>query len=131
LGSIGRLFGAAAVAWQRDNAPRLGAAHAYYALFSLAPLLIIVIAVAGLAFGEQAAQGQIVGQLRGLLGDAGAEAVQQMVEHSRKPEAGGSVIVLIVWVYYAAQIFFFGAEITRAYAGRHGSRSGGTPAVPA
>jgi membrane protein len=78
----------AASDWRRDNAARLGAALSYYTLFSVAPLLIIAIAVAGLAFGREAAQGQIVGELQGLIGEAGARAVQDMVEASRRPEAG-------------------------------------------
>ena len=267
--------------WMNDNAGRLGAALSYYTLFSLAPLLIVAIAVAGLVFGREAAQGQIVAQLQGLVGDAGARAVQEMIENSRQPSSGilatvigvvtlllgatgafaelksalnvvwdvkdegggfsallrgrlwafamvlavgfllivsllisaavaaadgffqwigvpsalvqltnavasflvitvlfallfkflpdthvawrdvwvgavitsglftlgktliglylgrsslasvygaaGSVVVLIVWVYYAAQIFFFGAEVTQAYAHRHGSRAPETP----
>jgi hypothetical protein len=53
--------------WMEDQAPTLGAALAYYTVFSLAPLLIIAIAIAGLVFGQEAAQGQIFEQLRGLL----------------------------------------------------------------
>lgn len=78
----------AAADWQRDNAARLGAALSYYTLFSLAPLLVIAIGVAGLAFGREAAQGQIVGELHGLVGEAGARAIQDMVEASRRPQAG-------------------------------------------
>ena len=74
--------------FRRDNAPRLGAALAYYTLFSMAPLLIVAIALAGMIFGQEAAQGQIVGQLRDLLGDAGARALEDMIENSRKPSAG-------------------------------------------
>jgi membrane protein len=80
--------------WREDGAPRLGAALAYYTLFSLAPLLLAAIAIAGLAFGEEAAQGRIVGELESLIGRAGAEAVQQLVENSRRPEAG--IIATIV-----------------------------------
>jgi membrane protein len=54
--------------WLEDRAPRLGAALAYYTVFSLAPLLIIVIAIAGLAFGEAAAEGRIVEQIQGVVG---------------------------------------------------------------
>jgi membrane protein len=57
----------AASDWMEDQAPTLGAALAYYTVFSLAPLLIIAIAIAGLVFGREAAQGQIFDQLRGLL----------------------------------------------------------------
>ena len=60
-------------AWLDDNVQRLGAALAYYTVFSLAPLLIIAIAIAGLAFGQEAAQGQIMSQIEGLLGEEGAD----------------------------------------------------------
>jgi membrane protein len=73
--------------WKDDNAPRLGAALAYYTVFSLAPLLVIAIAVAGLAFGHEAAQGRIVAEMQGLVGKAGAEAVQGMLESARKPSS--------------------------------------------
>ncbi|MFO7170672.1 MAG: YhjD/YihY/BrkB family envelope integrity protein, partial [Chloroflexota bacterium] len=59
--------------WNEDKAPRLAAALAYYTAFSLAPLLVIAIAIAGLVFGEEAARGQIVGQIGGLVGPEGAE----------------------------------------------------------
>lgn len=74
--------------WQKDNAARLGAALSYYTLFSLAPLLIVAIAVAGFFFGHEAAQGQIVVQIQGLVGDEGARAVQDMIENSRQPAVG-------------------------------------------
>ena len=74
--------------WRNDNAGRLGAALSYYTLFSLAPLLIVAIAVAGFFFGHEAAQGQIVVQIQGLVGDEGARAVQDMIENSRRPAAG-------------------------------------------
>ena len=54
--------------WSEDKASRLAAALAYYTAFSVAPLLLITITVAGLVFGREAAQGQIFGQLDGLLG---------------------------------------------------------------
>ena len=69
--------------------PRLGAALAYYTVFSLAPLLIISIALAGLVFGAEAAQGQIFDQLRGLLGDASGKAMQEIVQSaSAEPKTG-------------------------------------------
>lgn len=90
--------------WQEDKAARLAAALAYYTAFSLAPLLIIVIAIAALVFGQDAAQGEIVGQIQGLVGKEGAEAIQTMIENSRKP-AEGSIATLISLV-----ILFFGAS---------------------
>src|SRR5882724_286315 len=53
--------------WNRDKAPRMGAALAYYTIFSLAPLLVIAIAIAGFVFGREAAQGEIAGQIQGLV----------------------------------------------------------------
>lgn len=83
-----RLLSEAFRDWRADNAPRLGAALAYYTLFALAPLLVVAIAVAGLAFGREAAQGRIVSELGGLVGLAGARAIEALIESSRKPEAG-------------------------------------------
>ena len=75
--------------WIDDDAPTQGAALAYYTLFSIAPTLLIAIAVAGLAFGEEAARGEILGQLRGLMGEEGAATVQALLASLRLPETGG------------------------------------------
>lgn len=74
-----------AVAWVDDYAPSMGAALAYYTLFSLAPFLIVVIALAGLVFGREAAQGEIVSQLRGLIGEQGAVGVQELLVNASHP----------------------------------------------
>ena len=74
--------------WNEDNAPRLGAALSYYTIFSISPLLLISIAVAGLFFGQEAAQGGIVAQMRGLVGQGAAEAIQGMIASSREPVPG-------------------------------------------
>ena len=66
--------------WSEDKVPRLSAALSYYTIFSLAPLLLIAISVAGLVFGEEAARGQIVGQIQQMVGKTGAEAIQGMLE---------------------------------------------------
>jgi YihY family inner membrane protein len=79
---------AAGKAWLDDYATSMGAALSYYTLFSLAPLLIIVIAVAGMVFGEQAAQGEIVSQLRGIMGVDGALAVEGLLKAAREPVKG-------------------------------------------
>ena len=76
------------VAWMDDYAPSMGAALAFYTFFSIGPLLIIVIAVAGLVFGEAAAQGEVVAQLRQLLGEEGAIAVQGMFKSVSDPSQG-------------------------------------------
>src|SRR6195256_4204483 len=75
-------------AWSTDKAPRLGAALAYYTLFSLAPLLVIVIAIAALVFGREAAQGRIVAEIQGVVGEASAQAIQTMIDKARTPAAG-------------------------------------------
>ena len=82
--------------WTKDNVPRLGAALAYYTVLSIAPLLIVVVAVAGMAYGEQAAQGQIVWQLQSLLGFQLAQAIQGIVGAAR--EHGKGVFATIIGV---------------------------------
>lgn len=80
--------------WNEDKASRLAAALAYYTVFSIAPLLIIAIAVAGLVFGEEAARGQIVGQIQGLVGRNGAEAIETAIKNASQP-ASGTIASLI------------------------------------
>src|SRR5689334_11623002 len=75
-------------AWTQDYAPSMGAALSYYALFSIAPLLLIVIGLAGYFFGAQAARGEIFGQIAGLIGPDGAHTVEGLVASARKPESG-------------------------------------------
>jgi len=88
-------------AWNDDYAPSMGAALSYYTLFSIAPLLLIVLAVAGLVFGEEAARGELYAELASLIGPTGAQAVQELVAHANRPAAGitalamGSVALLL------------------------------------
>jgi membrane protein len=82
------LLGDALEACYRHNAPRLGAALSFYTILSLAPLLIVVIAVSSLISGRAAAEGQIVWQIQDLTGRAGAEVIRQMMEGARKPAHG-------------------------------------------
>ena len=95
------LVKAAASGWVDDYAQSMGAALAYYTMFSIAPLLLIVISIAGLMFGDQAARGEIFGQLEGMLGAPGALAVQGLLESVSKPTEGvaatvvGAVLLLI------------------------------------
>src|SRR5687768_6823000 len=88
------LFRRAVDAWVDDYAPSMGAALAYYTLFSIAPLLLIVIAVAGLAFGDQAARGEIFEQVNGLMGPEGASAIESLLQSADRP-AGGVIATLI------------------------------------
>ena len=74
--------------WSEDYAPSMGAALSYYSVFSLAPLLLIVISIAGLAFGDEAARGEVFTQIRGLMGDASAHAVEELLASLSKPSRG-------------------------------------------
>jgi membrane protein len=100
-GGVWPLIKMSIVSWRQDHASSMGGALAYYTLFSIAPVLIIVIAVAGFFFGAEAARGEIVTQLRGLLGDDGAAAVQGLIESASKPEEGlfatiSSILLLLL-----------------------------------
>lgn len=75
-------------AWYEDRGPRLGAALAFYTLFSLAPLFIIVIAIAALAFGREVAYAQLTQQIEGFIGQEGARVVQTAIEHTSRPRSG-------------------------------------------
>lgn len=77
-----------AIEWNNDRAPRKGAALAFYTVFSLAPILVLSIAIAGFFFGEAAARGEIVEQVRGLIGVDGARAVQALIQNASQPGAG-------------------------------------------
>ena len=94
-------------AWIDDYAPSMGAAISYYTVFSIAPLLLIVIAVAGLVWGRDAVQGQIVGQLSGLIGTEGATGVQALIESADKPTKGlvATAISIVVLVVGATTVF--------------------------
>ncbi|SFM64376.1 membrane protein [Variovorax sp. OV329] len=85
----------------------MGAAIAYYTVFSLAPLLVIVIAVAGAVFGQEAVQGEIASQLTGIIGREGALAVQGLVRSASEPDRGliAGAIGLVVLLVGATTVF--------------------------
>jgi membrane protein len=97
----------AVVAWNDDYAPSMGAAIAYYTAFSLSPLLIIVIALAGFAFGQEAARGQVVVELSGLVGTQGARAIQDLLANASKPGSSliASLVGLVMLVIGATSVF--------------------------
>ena len=98
---ISALLKSAFAQWNRDNAPRMSAALAYYTIFSLAPLVVIAIAMAGLVFGAQAAQAEFLRQVERLTGYDAANAVQMIIQSVHKPansaiaSALGMMILLI------------------------------------
>jgi membrane protein len=90
-----------ASAWVADNAPSMGAALAFYSAFSLAPLLIIVIAIASAAYGQDAARGAIVAQLTAVVGASAAQAIQALLKGAQETTTGvvattvGAITVLV------------------------------------
>lgn len=89
--------------WIDDGASHSGAAIAYYTLFALAPMLLVVIAITGAVFGEEAVRGEIVTQIGGLIGDDGATAVQEILKRAQQPREGVLASVLgVVGLVFAA-----------------------------
>jgi membrane protein len=103
----GQLLKEAASSWVDDDAPSMGAALAYYTLFSIAPLLLIAISVAGLVFGQEAARGEILEQLAGLVGTDIAKTVEQMLQAANEPASGmlGTVVGVVVLLVGATTVF--------------------------
>lgn len=90
LSALRQLLACTFSEWLRHRASSKGAALAFYTLFSLAPVLILVLAIAGLFHGQEAARGELLQQLRGLLGESGAAAVQLILAGAR-PEHDGDM----------------------------------------
>jgi membrane protein len=101
------LVKAAVASWVDDYAPSMGAALSYYTVFSLAPLLLIVIAVAGLVFGDEAVRGELFGQLSSLMGEDAAKAIEGMLASVNKPAQGiaATVMGLALLVFGATTVF--------------------------
>jgi membrane protein len=78
----------ACLTWADDNAPSMGAALAFYTVFSLAPVLVVAVSVAGLAFGQKAAEVEFSRQLQGLVGETGARAIQAILQSANRPALG-------------------------------------------
>jgi len=101
------LIKGAVTAWIEDYAPSMGAALSYYTVFSLAPMLLIVISVAGLVFGAEAARGEIFGQLRGLMGTDAAKAVEDILTSVSKPTEGiAATLIGLVLLFIGATTVF-------------------------
>ncbi|MGE6790937.1 membrane protein [Pseudomonas guineae] len=96
-----------ASSWLDDYVPSMGAALAYYTIFSLAPLLLVVISMAGLLFGEDAARGEIQAQLQNLMGERSAGAVQSLLVSVREPAEGltATVVGLVLLFVGATTVF--------------------------
>ena len=93
--------------FKRENVSRLGASLAYYTLFALAPLLVVAIGVAGMVFGAEAARGQVVSQIDGLIGRDGALAIQGMLTSAHPPERSiPATIIGLVTLFLGATSAF-------------------------
>jgi membrane protein len=102
-----------ATSWLDDYVPSMGAALAYYTIFSLAPLLLVVISMAGLLFGEDAARGEIQARLQDLMGERSAGAVQSLLASVRDPSKGlTATAVGVVLLFVGATTVF--AELQNA-----------------
>ncbi|HEX2121910.1 MAG TPA: YihY/virulence factor BrkB family protein [Thermoanaerobaculia bacterium] len=90
-----------------DKAPRLGAALAYYTIFSIGPLLLIAVAMAGIFLGQEAAQGQVSGQLDKVFGSTTAKSVEQMVQAAAKPKSGtwATLVGVVMLMFGASGVF--------------------------
>ena len=97
----------AVASWLEDDGGTMGAAVAYYTLFSLVPLLVIVIAIAGLIFGHEAAQGQVLRQLEGLIGHDGAAVVQNLLRSASEQgrSTGAAILGGLTFVLGATGVF--------------------------
>ncbi|NDU91840.1 MAG: YihY/virulence factor BrkB family protein [Ferrovum sp.] len=93
--------------WINHRASSKGAALAFYTLFSMTPILVLVIAVAGYFFGAEAAQGEIIVQLQGLVGLNGAQAIQALLAAARNPESGlvATLVASVLLLLGASSVF--------------------------
>jgi membrane protein len=93
--------------WSEDKASRLGAALAYYTIFSIGPLLVVVIAIAGEVFGDEAARGQIKSTIQGVVGPSGADMIEGMIKSANQPGVGSiaAVIGTVTLLLGAAGLF--------------------------
>ncbi|MBW4545336.1 MAG: YihY/virulence factor BrkB family protein [Symplocastrum torsivum CPER-KK1] len=108
--SIGEIWGLMKVTvsqWRQDQASLMAAALAYYTVFSLAPLLIIIIAIAGAVFGEQAAKGELVTQIQEVIGTDGAQFIQTAIENASQLDPSQGPIPTLINI----GVLLFGASV--------------------
>ena len=93
--------------WSDDNASRLAAALAYYTVLSIAPMMVLAVATAGLVFGEDAARGQIAAQLGSIVGPQASTAIQTIIANAKTPQSGvlGTLVGLAVLFFGASGVF--------------------------
>ena len=107
LQALPRVFRQASSEWINDNAPRLGAAVAFYSLLSLAPVIVIAVAVAAAIFGQEAAQGRLASEIQGIAGPDVARTIQEIILRAYQPRAGviATVVGLATLAFGASSVF--------------------------
>ncbi len=103
LRELGRLLHATYRGWMDDNASRLGASLAFYTVLSMAPVIIVIVAIAGIVFGKAAAEGRLVWQIRDLVGEQGAVVIQNLLKSAHNPGHGSLATT------FGIAALFFGA----------------------
>jgi membrane protein len=107
LRALPGVFRQASSEWIHDNVPRLGAAVAFYALLSLAPVIVIAVAVAAVVYGQAASQGRLAQEIRGVAGTDVALTIQEIIRGAYKPGTGlvATVLGLVTFAFGASSIF--------------------------
>jgi membrane protein len=107
LRSVWKLLLETTASWSRINAPRLGAALAFYTMWSIAPLLVLCVSIAGLVFGPEAAQHQVAQQIQNIAGPVDGEAVPSVLAHAANPGHSfiAALIGLIILLCGASSVF--------------------------
>jgi membrane protein len=102
-----QVFKQASSGWINDNAPRLGASVAFYTLLSLAPVIIIAVAVAGVVYGQEAAQGRLASEIEGIAGPEVARKIQEIIRGAYQPRTGviATVLGLVTLLFGASSVF--------------------------
>lgn len=105
--STGTVLKETGAQWSADECSRLAASLALYTMLSIAPLLVIAVAVAGLAFGDEAARGHISREIGTIVGPQAGESIESMVAAARKPSSGivSSIVSLVIVLFGASGVF--------------------------
>ena len=107
LTALPRVFRQASSEWINDNAQRLGASVAFYTLLSLAPVIVIAVAVAAVVYGQAAAQGRLAWEIQGMAGPDVARTIQEIIRGAYQPRTGviATLLSLVTLVFGASSIF--------------------------
>jgi membrane protein len=102
-----RILRTAAAAWMTHNVPRLGASLAFYALFSLAPLLILGVAICGLVFNRTTAEARLLGQIQEIIGHVGAQSLKMVLDSTHETKTGivATAVAVVALLFGASGVF--------------------------